>query len=175
MLLYFQIVIILLPLLVPLLIMIVVVRLFLASRASRERIRLLEADASRSNYLRSLFHNIEKDVDDALATAETYVDVERSTVARATGTSSRQFNTRYSAETQESSDSKTTTLRPRLTPLQVRIANNLNSIPHLKKKLPYIDGVVNSHPVIVSRDVKRFEVHEKGRGVVNNWADSFVL
>lgn len=82
---------------------------------------------------------------------------------------------RYSAETQATSNTKSTILRPRLTPLQVRIAKNLNSIPHLEKKLAYIDGVVNSHPVIVTRDVKRFDFHKRGRGVVQNWADSFVL
>lgn len=55
------------------------------------------------------------------------------------------------------------------------MAASLNSIPHLKKKLAFIDDVVNSHPVIIVRDAKRFKHHVKGMGVLLDWAESFEL
>ena len=65
--------------------------------------------------------------------------------------------------------------QPKLSSSQLRMAASLNSIPHLKKKLAFIDEVVNSHPVIVAREMKRFKNHAKGMGVVRDWAESFQL
>lgn len=64
---------------------------------------------------------------------------------------------------------------PKLTDSQKQMADSLNALPQLKKKLVYIDGVVNSHAVIIARDMKRFKFHERGLGVVREWAHSFVL
>lgn len=64
---------------------------------------------------------------------------------------------------------------PKLTPSQVRMARSLNSIPHLRKKLAYIEDVMNTHGVIIARDMKRFKWQERGLGVVRDWAESFVI
>lgn len=64
---------------------------------------------------------------------------------------------------------------PQLSPSQLQMAASLNSIPHLKKKLAYIDDVVNSHPVIIVRDAKKFKHHVRGMGVLRDWAESFEL
>jgi hypothetical protein len=61
-----------------------------------------------------------------------------------------------------------------LTPLQHKIAEQLNTLP-LKKELAFIDNVFNSHGTIIMRDLKRFPFQIAGEGVVNHWADSLVL
>jgi hypothetical protein len=53
--------------------------------------------------------------------------------------------------------------------------SSLNALPQLTKHLAYYEHVRNSHAMIVCRDVKRFEFHKKGEGVVKVWAEGFVL
>jgi len=65
--------------------------------------------------------------------------------------------------------------QPVLTPVQKRMIKNLNSIPHLKKNLLFIDKVANSHATVVCRDLKRFEFHKRGLGGLHHWADHFEL
>lgn len=72
------------------------------------------------------------------------------------------------------SSSKHSSEQPILTPLQCKIAASLNMLP-IKKELAYIDNVRNSHAVIVCRDVKRFEGHREGEGILRHWAASFIL
>lgn len=66
-------------------------------------------------------------------------------------------------------------LKPILLPVQREIIASLNTLPNLKKYVAYFPGLMNAHAVIVCRDVKRFEIHRKGEGVLNHWADHFVL
>lgn len=66
-------------------------------------------------------------------------------------------------------------MQPILSPAQKAAHQNLNSIPKLEKVLVYIHPVRNAHAIIVSRDVKRFELHRMGEGVIRHWADGFVL
>ena len=61
-----------------------------------------------------------------------------------------------------------------LKPIQHKIAASLNQLP-IEKELAYIPDVVNSHAIIVCRDIKRFETHRVGEGVVRHWAASFIL
>jgi hypothetical protein len=65
--------------------------------------------------------------------------------------------------------------KPVLTPLQLRLIDNLNRLPGLKKERVWINPVRNSHAIIVCRDVKRFEGHRMGEGVLRHWADHFAL
>jgi len=88
------------------------------------------------------------------------------------GTGTGSLHPTYTYDSLPPSDSKRT---PKLTDSQRRMAESLNALPRLKKKLVYIDGVLNSHAVIIARDMKRFKFHERGLGVVREWADSFVL
>jgi hypothetical protein len=66
-------------------------------------------------------------------------------------------------------------LDPILLPVQLEMVENLNKLPDLKKRLVFIDPVMNSHATIVARDVKRFAWHQQGWGVIQCWADGFVL
>ncbi|KAF8323474.1 putative serine esterase-domain-containing protein [Cantharellus anzutake] len=151
-----------------------IARLSLDSRASRERIRLLEANTSRSDYLSSSLGRVEDAGGVSKQDNDAYAGLRRPAPMANGNAGARGFHLENPDEAQET-NFQIEAISPRLTPLQLQMAMNLNSIPQLKKKLAYIDGVVNSHAVIISRDVKRFEVHKKGRGVVRNWAESFVL
>ena len=51
----------------------------------------------------------------------------------------------------------------------------LNALPQLKKELAYIPNVRNSHAIIIARDIKNFEFHKMGEGVLRHWADAFVM
>ncbi|KLO05609.1 DUF676-domain-containing protein [Schizopora paradoxa] len=58
---------------------------------------------------------------------------------------------------------------------QANMAASLNALPGLTKHLVFIDPIRNSHATIVARDVKNFEFHKRGWGVLQHWADAFVL
>lgn len=146
-----QAIYVLLPFLIPVFISLVITRLTLASRSSRARIKLLEKDASNSEKLVHILAQLERQVEDAVVD---FIDDPDPSPA--------QLKKKPSPE------------HPILTPLQRKIAASLNKLP-IEKKLTYIRGVRNAHAVIVCRDVKRFEAHRVGEGVLRNWADSFDL
>ena len=75
-----------------------------------------------------------------------------------------------SAPSKESSRAQ----QPILSPSHKKIVNWLNLLP-IKKNLAYFPGIRNSHGVIVSRDVERFEFHRQGEGLIRHWANSFIL
>lgn len=62
-----------------------------------------------------------------------------------------------------------------ITDRQRRIVKNLNTLPGLEKKLAFIDLVLNSHATIIARDVKTFDFHARGHGVLRHLADHLVL
>ena len=62
-----------------------------------------------------------------------------------------------------------------LSEVQHRIVRSLNTLPGLKKELAFIHPVLNSHGIIISRDVKRFPIHRQGEGVIRHWADHFIM
>jgi hypothetical protein len=65
---------------------------------------------------------------------------------------------------------------PSLSPSQLRMAASLNAIPHLTKKLAYIDGVLNSHAIVIARpDRTPVKWAEQGLGVCRAWAEWFEL
>lgn len=65
---------------------------------------------------------------------------------------------------------------PRITPAQRRMVAALNALPQLKKELAFITGVSkNSHGIIIARDIKKFESHKIGEGVLKHWANAFIL
>ncbi|KAG5637684.1 hypothetical protein H0H81_003600 [Sphagnurus paluster] len=69
---------------------------------------------------------------------------------------------------------KQTSEQPILTPLHHKIVMWLNQLP-LRKELAYFPNARNSHAMIVCRDVKRFEAHRLGEGILRHWAASFIL
>ena len=132
-------------------------RLIMESNASRARIRILEADQSRIQSFRAHFRQVREDVGRLVVDAA-HPDNDNQLVSSA-----------------ESLTWKLWPPKPYLTPMQLHMANSLNSIPHLTKKFAYIDGVINSHAVIVARDRKNHPFQEIGMGVIRHWADHFVL
>lgn len=126
----------------------VAINLSLASRSSRARLRLLEQDESHGERLVNVLAKLEgKSENDAVLML-------------------KEDSTDVVAPTDISLSV--------LTPLQRKIALSLNRLP-LKKELVFITGVINSHAVIVCRDVRRYEIHRRGEGVLKHWAGSFVL
>ncbi|KIK61741.1 hypothetical protein GYMLUDRAFT_42778 [Collybiopsis luxurians FD-317 M1] len=99
------------------------------------------------------------------------------------------FSTSTSATSvsSRSSPASKRTLAPSLTPLQRTICARLNSIPGLRKELAFIDSmdpidsttprrsIRNSHATIVSRDVKNYEFHRIGEGVLRCWAEGLIV
>ena len=65
--------------------------------------------------------------------------------------------------------------QPIFTDSQLEMVASLNALPNLRKEMAFFDHVRNSHAMIVSRDVKRFEFHKKGESVLRHWADRFEL
>ncbi|TFK63409.1 DUF676-domain-containing protein [Pluteus cervinus] len=145
----------LLPILIPAFISLALVRFKLATRSSQARIRLLESDEANSDKLVHIFAQLERSVEDTVAD---YIDEP--------GPISSASNSEAAGATSPD--------HPILTPLQRRIAANLNKLP-LKKELAFFPNVRNAHAVIVCRDIKRFELHKMGEGVVKHWANSFIM
>jgi hypothetical protein len=145
----------LLPALIPLLISTLLVYLPFGAYYSRARIRLLEKDESNSRTLVNILAELERNVEDAV------VDIiDNPGLPKSASVSL--------------SELKAPSGKSVLTPSQQQIAASLNTLP-IKKHLAYIENVLNSHALIVCRDVSRFEIHRVGEGVVRHWATSFIL
>ncbi|KAF8519044.1 DUF676-domain-containing protein [Hysterangium stoloniferum] len=141
------------PVLFPVMVGVLAVRLGLDARASRARIRLLETDPSRTDTLSNMLRSIEKNVDDAVADI---LDDPGEPIT-------------------ESETSAPATHETILTARQHRMATSLNSLPQLRKHFVFIHPITNSHATIVSRDVKRFVLHKRGEGVLRHLAHNFEL
>jgi hypothetical protein len=168
-----QIFYILLPLLIPIGISFTVLRLSWKSHNSRARIKMLEKDESNRQKLIHILANLEKQVEDAVAdlidNPSPDSDAESQQIIKPQARSLPPVSVRAD------DDQKAPPPPQILTPLQLKIAASLNTLPHLKKERAFIQRVRNSHAVIVCRDVKRFPVHRAGEGVVRYWADQFEL
>ncbi|KDQ13987.1 hypothetical protein BOTBODRAFT_33099 [Botryobasidium botryosum FD-172 SS1] len=155
------ILIIALPLFLPLIIIIVLIRFSLDSRASRKRIKLLEADKHRaSGWLSTMLQDINQEVGDVVADIAGAPDDPDDPEA---GTSlCRRIPKDQKAH-------------PILSKSQMRMVANLNTLPNLKRQRAFIHPELNTHGVIICREEKRFESHKVGLGVVRHWRDNFQL
>jgi hypothetical protein len=178
-----------LPILIPSFLTLVIVRLSLDARSSRSRIRLLEKDETYRERLAHVVGDLEKHVEDVVAdymedvvgpsSAETLVlsspPADASASASASASLSVDKVTKTGRPLDDSSPSVSAAARPTVTPLQRKIVASLNTLPNLKKELAYIHPLMNSHAVIIARDVKKFPHHEQGHGVLRHMADNFVM
>lgn len=150
-----------LPILVPTVISIALVKLSLASHSSRARIKLLEDEHNGSTSEQKLIHilaELEHDIEDAV------VDfVDEDDPGTMTPTSSKTLSI-IKAQA-----------HPILNAHQKKIAGWLNTLPELKKELAFFPDVRNAHAMIISRDVKRFEAHRLGEDVIRHWADHLIV
>ncbi|KAG6914058.1 hypothetical protein DXG01_002735 [Tephrocybe rancida] len=165
-----------LPLLIPAALSLVVVRFTLATRSSRERIRLLEEDKTNTQKLIDILAELEDNVEHAVADLVIDNPADAGPISsnlESASSSSTSVITKVDAKKQKK-EKKIKAEQPILTPVQVKAAGWLNQLP-FKKELAFFPEARNSHAMIVCRDVKRFEVHRRGEGVLRHWAASFVL
>ncbi|KAF8906243.1 putative serine esterase-domain-containing protein [Gymnopilus junonius] len=142
----------LLPILIPTFFSLALVRLSLATRSSRARIKLLEKEAHNGDQrtLVELVAELEQEMEEAVVDLIDNPDP------------SPLYQSEVSKE------------HPIITAYHRQIANWLNTLP-IKKELAYFPGVRNAHAMIISRDVKQFEIHRLGEPVLRHWATSFIL
>ena len=125
-------------------------RVSISSYHSRSRIKLLESeDASATQRLAHVFAQLERQVEDIVVDM---VD-----------------------DSASSNGNQVSKMVPRITPAQRRMVAALNALPQLKKERAFIPDVTNTHGTIIARDVKNFEFHKIGEGVLRHWADAFIL
>lgn len=124
----------------------VILRFSLATRSSRARIKQLEREAHTAG---------QEKLSDILAELER--EVEESVV-----------------DIVDQSIPSSSRAHPIINANHKKIVNWLNSLP-IEKEVAYFPAVRNSHAIIVCRDVKRFELHRQGEGVLRHWADCFIL
>lgn len=165
-----------LPILLPSLIALIIFRLSLDARKSRSRIKLLESQESYGERLVNAVAHMEKRVEDAVID---YIDETGTGAVGEADTSGDSSSVKAATQSQlyieAKSDDAEAQGQPGLTELQKKLVKSLNTIPRLKKELAYIHPVLNSHAVIIARDVKRFEHHKQGQGVLQHIADNFVM
>jgi len=80
-----------------------------------------------------------------------------------------------SSDSSDSSSSSATQQQPVLRPSQHRMVVSLNALPKMKKHFAFIHPLTNAHGTIIARDVKQFEFHRRGEGVLRHLADHFEL
>jgi len=142
-----------LPVLIPTVISIALLRFTLASRSSRARIKILEKEShpEGKQRLAEILAELEREMEEAVVD---FIDNPDPSPAYQPENLGRDH--------------------PIITPNHRKIATWLNTLP-IKKEIAYFPAVRNSHAMIVCRDVKQFEVHREGEGVLRHWANSFIL
>jgi hypothetical protein len=141
---------VLVPVLLPVILTLVLFRISISSYHSRSRIKLLESeDTSATQRLAHVFGQLERQVEDIVVDM---VD-----------------------DSASANGNQVSKMVPRITPAQRRMVAALNALPQLKKERAFIADVSNTHGTIVARDVKNFEFHKIGEGVLRHWADAFIL
>ncbi|KAH9039344.1 DUF676-domain-containing protein [Lactarius pseudohatsudake] len=145
---------VLIPILLPIILILVLIRISISSYHSRSRIRLLESeDASATQRLVHVFGQLERRVEDIVADM---ADDPATLVPSPNGNQAAK-------------------VALRVTPAQRRMVAALNTLPQLKKERAFITDVINSHATIIARDIKNYEFHKIGEGVLRHWADAFIL
>ena len=130
-----------LPVTIPAVISLVILRLSvlsLASRSSRFRIKQLEEEAHPTGQqkLADTLAELEQEVEEAVVDLIDSPDL--------------------------SSSIYRSGVQPIISPNHKKIVNWLNLLP-IKKEIAYFPEVWNSHPIIVCRDVKNFQSHQRAR------------
>jgi len=89
---------------------------------------------------------------------------------------SKWFKSSSTQNTPSSKQMKPSKNVPQLKPSQRRMIRSLNAeVKQLKKYAAYIHPIRNAHGTIISRDVKNYDFHRRGEGVLLHWADTFVF
>ncbi|KAJ3811128.1 putative serine esterase-domain-containing protein [Lentinula aff. lateritia] len=142
------------PILIPMILTLALVRLSLASRSSKARISLLEKKyKSGQQTLAQALVDFEKEVEGAVADLINESDPSSVLAVPQVHRSAH----------------------PILSPLQKTICARLNAMPHLRKERAFITGLRNTHSTIISREPKVWDKDGVGLGVLRHWAGSLQL
>lgn len=178
------VIIVAIPLLMPVFISLVLYNFSKSSKHSRARIRAIEGSESYRQRLIHMFSAFENQMESAI------VGVAHDVAEIGVGTSVPQearsgnvmvgkgFETNgNSSSTAHATPFVTSKAREKslLTEEQKEMVRSLNTIPNLKKHRVFFPEVRNSHAIIISRDPRRFKIHEKGLEVLGHWAERFDL
>ncbi|KAG9044817.1 hypothetical protein FS837_007500 [Tulasnella sp. UAMH 9824] len=179
---------ILLPILIPMVIMLIIGNFTWNSVKSKKRIRLLEArETDNRSAIVKFVSNLEHRVEDAVVemmedegSQNQLTDPEKNyTTTRIPPLPTRRSKTRRQSVSYPPITPHPNPVRsaaqPALTPLQLRIIENLNQLPRLHKAFVWLDGLRNTHATIVCRDLHQFEFHRRGEGVLRYLADGFEM
>jgi len=170
----------LLPILIPLVLIVVPTRFLLSSRSSWARVRLLESDQeSMTRRLVTIWAKMERAIEDAVEDVVEekilpMTDGERNCSTPTLTDDSVPSSPTVGAFSKIPSSSAVVKSQPLLTPVQLRMIGNLNTLPNLTKHAAFIRSVRNSHGAIVCRNMAMKE-HHKGVGVLKKWVDDMKL
>ena len=155
-----------------------------SSKLSRARIKTIEDSESYQQRLIHIFSNLENRMENAMVgvahdVAEIGVNAPVSQEEQKTALAANS-----KLEANDSANSTANTKPPitsqareksLLTEEQEKMVRSLNAIPNMKKYRAFFTEVRNSHAILISRDPRRFEIHEKGVEVLRHWAERFEL
>lgn len=179
-----KIIIVIIPLAIPLLASFLLYRFTKASKLSRARIKAIEGSESYQQRLIHVFSDLENRMENALVdVAHDVAEIGiNTTVSRNTQPDPVRAGTELGANGNIDSTADVTPPltsqaqeKSFLTEEQKKMVQSLNTIPNMKKYRLFFTEVRNSHAIIISRDPRRFEIHEKGVEVLRHWAERFDL
>ncbi|KAF9265901.1 DUF676-domain-containing protein [Marasmius fiardii PR-910] len=160
-----------LPFILPVIFTLVSVRFVKASKKSRARIKLLEEGEKSGESLMRVLEQVEEAVEETVGNMIHSTSSARSAPGTLSDSEVSSPSSTPSPSPESSSLSPKTKKTEVLSPLQKRIAGQLNTLP-IKKEVAFFDDVYNAHGTIIMRDTKRFPMQKIGEGVVRLWGDS---
>ena len=142
----------------------VIIRFSLASRTSRRRIRSLEENESYAQQLVHVVAQLEKQLEDMVV--DFVEDPDSGSESDATIGAVHHSLPQHPGSVAQ---------QPILKEVQKVMIKSLNALPGLKKERAFFESVRNSHAIIISRDPRKFKIHELGQEILNHWADNFLF
>ena len=177
-----QIIIAAIPLLVPLFASFLFYRVSKSSKLSRARIKTIEGSESYQQRLIHMFSDLENRMENAMAdVAHNVAEIGVNTpVSQEEQRSTVVANGNLKTDAISTGNIKPPPLaqvreKSLLTKEQQEMVRSLNTIPNMKKYRVFFTEVRNSHAIIISRDPRRFEIHEKGVEILKHWSERFEL
>jgi hypothetical protein len=183
----------LIPLLIPIGITGVFIKLALDSSKSRKRLKLLEKDENFKDRLVNALRKMDKDMENAIVELidevceeeesaagnianKAQIEIQSDPKDRSVSGSPSSSSTvaKITGESHLPADAPVAPGAPVFSDMQLRIISTLNDLP-FNKYAACFPGVFSSHAVIVSRDRKRFAFHVQGEPVLQHFADHFIL
>ena len=168
----------------PLFVSFVLYRIAKASKLSRARIRTIEGSESYQQRLIHVFLDLEDRMGNAILdvahdVAEIGVNTPVPPEAQIRSLAlNNKLKTNGDAGSTANAKPPLTSKAQRkslLTEEQERMVRWLNTIPNMRKYPVFFTEVRTSHAIIISRDPRRFAIHEKGFEVLRHWSERFEL